>query len=78
MKNFRDLLVRKAYHDIREGRMSVDALIEMAERYLKVKTTEQQRVVLYHYANLIKNDELSFEEYWRIYQEQKKKYFPNI
>jgi hypothetical protein len=67
MKGFADLLVRKAFYDIRDGRMSVSSLIKLAERYVKVQLTEEQKKLLFYYADLIKKEEMSFDEYWKAY-----------
>lgn len=68
----RDSLVRDAYYRIRDERVSEEAIIKAIQLYLRRPLNDHYKMRVYEYSKKIKSGELTFEQYWKIYENRQK------
>ncbi len=73
MNGLEERFVEKTYYNVRDGRVKTSFLITLMEKYLRRTLSADQKEQVYNYAERIRNGEMSFEEYWELYQAQRAK-----
>lgn len=77
MKSFKDMLIKNAYYQIKDNKISERAMFTAIEIYLKKPITDRHKNLVREYAQKIKAGELTFDEYWTLYQSKLKAYEAN-
>lgn len=68
----RDSFVRDAYYRIRDEKVSEEAIIKAIQLYLRRPLSEHYKMRVHEYSQKIKSGELTFEQYWKIYESRQK------
>lgn len=68
----RDSFVRDAYYRIRDEKVSEEAIIKAIQLYFRRPLSEHHKMRVHEYSQKIKSGELTFEQYWKIYENRQK------